>query len=287
MEPVSFDADSLNVLHGGFLNGSLASATDMTVDETGRLFGFNGLTHQLAEFDPGTLAVIHSTVLTGYLHGLTAHGGKLYAFTYSFQGVVSPISLDAYSFAPIQGSFVNGPSGVNSGLNMAIDETGRLFAYNPINHQLSEMDPDTLAVLHATALAGNLNGLAAHAGNIYAYSHGNPGLSPIALDANTFAVRTGTLLPEGLAPYPEVAVDHNTGRLFGFNPLKHELVELDPITLATLHSTPVIGALHGLAAFSIPEPATASLLSLVAAWALSQLGSRSSSMRRRQRSGVE
>jgi hypothetical protein len=266
MAPVAFDADSLEVLRGGFLGASLGEPSDMAVDETGRLFGFNGLTRQLAEFDPVTLAVLDSTpITTGALHGLAAHQGTLYSFTYG-DGVLTPVSFNANSLDLENGSLLGGTLGAP--VCMAVDESGRLFGYNPLTHRLMELDPDTLVTLHSAAIIGNLHGLAAHGGSIYSYTYGDTGIAPIALDADSLTLRQGSFLVGSLGDPADIAVDAKTGRLFGSNPLRDQLTELDPVTLTVLNSTPIQGGLHGLAVFSVPEPSLLGTLSLAATLAL-------------------
>jgi hypothetical protein len=280
MAPISFDADSLEILHGSFLPNSMGNPTEMAVDETGRLFGYNGLTRQLAEFDPVTLAVLNSTLITlGSLHGLAAHGGTLY----SFNSALAPLSFDANSLNLVRGRLVRDT--LTSSTCLAVDETGRIFGYNALNHRVMELDPRTLEILHSAAVIGGLHGLAAHRGRLYSYTASDSALAPIVLDANSLTLIQGTFRTSALAaPLPDMAVDAATGRLFAFNALTHQLMELDPSTLAILDSTPIAGYLHGLAVSSVPEPALVPLFPLASAFLLRRRRGRTAGLAQRKAS---
>jgi glutamine cyclotransferase len=123
---------------------------------------------------------------------------------------------------------------------LTFDEDGRLFGIG--NDVLLEFDPSTLAIANQRAFSGNMHGLAARGGKLYALT--NSPASLLSFDADTLELTGGTVSSTSAARYA-LAFDED-GRLFGIG--NDVLLEFDPSTLAIANQRAFSGNMHGLAA---------------------------------------
>lgn len=67
---IGINADTFAITQGRFLSTTSTALLTVAVDASGRIFGFDGWSRQLAEYDPATFEVIRSATMPGVLHGL-------------------------------------------------------------------------------------------------------------------------------------------------------------------------------------------------------------------------
>lgn len=246
---VVFDSVTLAQVSG--IPPTVHPTADLTVDETGRLFGewqAGGTTH-LVQYDPLTFGILNERTFPSGIRSLAARGGVIYSYT----GMGSMVTFDAVTLAQL-----TGPTPTSHGSqDLAFDEAGRLFGTYQVGAtmHLLEYNPLTLGVINSTSFPAGLSGLAVRDGTIYTYSAAG---TLLTYDSDTLAQLTG---PAPTAhPGADLAFDQ-AGRLFGTYQLSGTgyLVQIDPISLDVINATTFPPGLSGLAAHVIPEPSGAVL----------------------------
>ena len=147
---VKIDADRLQVTTG-IIVGSGSNEQDLAFDISGRLFGVQDGT--VYEYDPISLATLHSKSLGGALNGLAARDRMLYTYSGPFHSA-GVVKIDADSLQVASGVIVGSSSNEQ---DLAFDQSGRLFGVQ--DGTVYEYDPVSLAVLNSMAVGGALNGL--------------------------------------------------------------------------------------------------------------------------------